>query len=110
MTVPLRFQGYSDDTFACDGPGIDVDCDTCASRKMVVMEVRSGADALFVTGQFAAGPVAGWTIGVGPVEGPDREAQPVPNWPIRIIRGFQPYSVVLVIEAPDHVTVRVVAP
>ena len=27
----LRFEGYSDDTFACTGPGIDVDLDTCAS-------------------------------------------------------------------------------
>ena len=105
----LTFQGYSDDTFACEGPEIDVDYDTCASGAMVAMEVRGDGEALLVTGQYAPGPVAGWTIGVGPVDGPDHDGQHIAPWPIRIEQSARPYSPQLVIEAPDDVSVTLLS-
>ena len=74
----LRFEGYSDDTFACTGPGIDVDLDTCASGAPVYMRVEAGKDSMIVCGQYAPGPVAGWIIGVGPDDG-EIEDKPVPG-------------------------------
>jgi hypothetical protein len=101
----LVFQGYSDDTFACEGPGIDVDRDTCASGEAVYMRVWCGdADCLIVSGQYCPGDTGGWLIGVSPARGADE--QHIPLWPIRIERGEREYSPLLVIEAPDDVHVE----
>jgi hypothetical protein len=104
----LIFQGHSDDTFACDGPGIDVDYDTCGSGKAVWMRVASGNEALLVFGRYGCGPAAGWLIGVAPIEGPGMEPQHVPPWPMSITPWRCEYSPTLIIEAPDDVAVDLV--
>lgn len=107
----LTFTGYSDDTFACDGPAIDVDYDTCASGKPVTMRVQSVADdeSLLVVGQYAPGACAGWLIGVAPDEGDDSD-DPMPPWPMRYEPNPNvPYSPLLVIDAPDDVQVVVIS-
>ena len=106
----LIFQGHSDDTFACTGPGIDVDYDTCASGKAVWMRVASGSEALLVFGRYGCGPAAGWLIGIAPAEGSDMDAQNVPGWRMGLQPWERNYSPALVIEAPDDVTVQLVEP
>ena len=66
----LKFEGYSDDTFACLGPKIDVDHDTCASGKPVAMLVASAEQGagIIVVGQYAPGHAHGWLIGVSPYD------------------------------------------
>lgn len=111
-TKRLEFVGYSDDTFACTGPGIDVDRDTCASREPVTMRVQSGDRSLLVVGQYAPGECAGWLIGVAnddwPADPPtgERYDQPIPPWPIRYAQTAEDrYTPRLVIEAPADATV-----
>lgn len=103
----LKFVGYSDDTFACEGPKIDVDYDTCASRKPVAMLVVSPSyrGGIVVVGQYAPGHADGWLIGVSNFD-PEADDVPIPEWPIRIERSEAGYSPRLVIEAPDDVTVK----
>lgn len=103
----LKFDGYSDDTFACIGPGIDVDYDTCASCDPVIMRVEAGGETLTVVGQYSINGTGGWMIGVS-TDGEVEDA-PIPSWPIRIIRGECDYSPRLEIDAPDDVTVELVA-
>lgn len=102
----LKFVGYSDDTFACTGPGIDVDKDTCASGKPVTMLVASASHAggIIVVGQYAPGHADGWLIGVSNRD-PSHDDVPIPAWPIRIERSERGYSPMLLIEAPDDVKV-----
>ena len=100
----LKFQGHSDDTFACSGPGINVDYDNCASGKPITMLVESGDDAVLVVGQYAPGHAGGWLIGIAPWD-PDHNDTPVPEWPMRLGRSDADYSPGLEIEAPDGVTV-----
>jgi hypothetical protein len=97
----LTFQGYSDDTFACKGPGIDVDYDTCASMKPVHMRVKAADGDLVVSGQYSAPPHhgGGWTLSVAPYD------EDVPAWPMRLEPAARPYSPRLVIDAPDDVVV-----
>lgn len=103
----LKFQGYSDDTFACEGPKIDVDHDTCASGKPVAMLVASAEQGagIIVVGQYAPGHAYGWLIGVSPSD-PTHDDKPMPLWPMRIVQGERPYSPMLVLEVPDDVTVK----
>jgi len=103
----LKFEGYSDDTFACTGPGIDVDYATCASGKPVAMLVASPkhAGGIVVVGQFCPGHADGWLIGVSNHD-PRHDDVPIPEWPIRIERSEAGYSPCLIIEAPDDVTVK----
>lgn len=106
----LTFQGYSDDTFACEGGGIDVDYDTCASGEAVKMLVRGEGGALLVISQYDACGFGGWQIAVSPYDpdGLDDESTHIPDWPISIMRTSRPYSPALVITAPDNVSVRLI--
>lgn len=105
----LIFQGHSDDTFACTGPGIDVDRDNCASGAPIWMRVQAGkADALLVCGHYATGPAAGWLIGISPADWPDHHERHIPAWPMRFEQSRREYSPQLVIEAPDDVVVTLV--
>lgn len=103
----IRFEGYSDDTFACTGPGIDVSLDTCASGAPVYMRVEAYMDSMIVCGQYAPGPVAGWLIGVGPDDG-EVEDKPIPPWSCRLAPTKRDYSPALLIEAPDDVKVSLI--
>lgn len=105
---PLRFEGYSDDTFG-EVDFFKDDYDNCASGKPIeylVSDPTSGA-ALVVTGQHCPGNSGSWLIGVANYD-PDGEDKDFPRWPMRIEpqkyrNGFQPS---LVIDAPDNVTIR----
>lgn len=101
----LTFQGYSDDTFACAGPGIDVDYDDCARQSQIVMRVQGEGGSILVIGQYVPQTMAaGWGITVAPAaDDPDEE--PMPDWPMRFVRGERGYSPVLVIDAPGDVRV-----
>jgi hypothetical protein len=99
----LHFQGYSDDTFACTGPGIDVDCDTCGIGEPVYMRVWGEGGSLIVCGLYALGPACGWLIGVAPAGGDD---SPIPDWSIKMDRSERPYSPLLIVEAPHDVAVE----
>jgi hypothetical protein len=107
----LTFQGYSDDTFACEGPGIDVDKDTCASGEPVTMCVSSVEGAMLVIGQYAAGHSGGWQIAVAPFDprSADDATVNIPDWPISIVRSARHYSPMLVVTAPDDVAVAILA-
>ena len=105
----LTFQGYSDDTFACEGPEIDVDCDNCASGEPIVMKVTSAGDGMLVSGQYAPEHCAGWLIGVAPIEGPDFDGQHIPDWPMHLVSSDRCYSPKLVVEAPDDVSVTLLS-
>lgn len=102
----LKFEGFSDDTFACEGPGIDVDRDNGGNGEPVHMLVEASDGALIVTGQYGAGQSSGWLIGVAPPPDDDTSNdRPIPPWTITIARGRAPYSPALVISAPNDVTV-----
>jgi hypothetical protein len=131
----LKFEGSSDDTFMCNGPGIDVDYDTCASGKPVYIRVEAGGsrerepvtlhgadgapveafrlkgdkrEGFIVRGQYAPNNVSGgWSIGVQPEDTED-DCQHIPTWPMRFERGDREYSPVLVVETPDDVRVKVI--
>lgn len=105
--TPLRFEGYSDDTFACTGPGIDVDYDNCANGKPIFMRVDGAAGGLVVRGQYAEGPCGGWSIAVAPADHGVEEHH-IPEWPMRIERSDREYSPRLVIEADDDVRVSLI--
>ena len=101
----LTFQGYSDDTFSCTGPGIDVDDDDCARQTQCAIRVVGEGGSLLVIGQYVPHEMAsGWGITVAPyADEPDDE--PMPDWPMRFVRGERGYSPVLQIDAPDDVQV-----
>lgn len=101
----LTVEGYSDDTFMCTGPGIDIDHDNAASGEPVVFRIQSGADAMLVIGQYAAAPSGGWQIAVAPIDNETGDDQPIPDWPMAIGRSQRPYSPALFITAPDDVSV-----
>lgn len=48
----LFFEGYSDDTFFCEGDGISVDKDNCASGKPIEMIVEGTGGQMLVVGQY----------------------------------------------------------
>lgn len=101
----LHFIGYSDDTFACEGKGIDVDHDNCASGDPIAMLVAGTGGSLIVIGQYCPGRAEGWLIGVSPHDPEQTDDRHIPEWPIRVERSDRSYSAMLVIEAPDDVTV-----
>lgn len=104
----LRFQGYSDDTFACRAPGIDVDYDNCASGEPIYMRVEASDGAMIVAGQYAAGPSGGWHIAVAPIDPGAEDEQHIPDWTMTIMRSDREYSPMLMVMAPDDVSVRLV--
>lgn len=103
----LVFAGYSDDTFYCEGPGIDVDCDNCASGEPIEMKVSGTGGEMLVTGHYCGGAATGWLISVGPVHD-DPDENPIPDWPMRITRSDRPYSPALIVDAPDDVSVALI--
>lgn len=103
----LRFEGYSDDTFSCTGKGIDVDRDNAADMSPVSMRVAGSGGELLVTGQYCPSPATGWQVSVAPSHD-DPDENPIPEWPMRVVRGERPYSAALEIDAPDDVTVELV--
>lgn len=104
--TPLRFHGYSDDTFGEYGRS-KIAHDNCANGEPgepIRFLVRHGSDKLIVVGQYAAGSGGTWLVGVEMVE----EDAPLPPWPIRIRpphAGETPYSPTLEIDAPEGATV-----
>ena len=100
----LYFQGYSDDTFSCQGNQIDCALDNCASGEPIVMLVSAADGQCFVTGQFCPGESTGWQISVAPSH-PEIDDVGMPSWPMRFKKCETPYSPELVIEAPDDVKV-----
>jgi hypothetical protein len=107
--ITLKFQGYSDDTFACTGRKIDVDCDNCNNGEPIHMRVtgNGGVETLIVTGHYAQGPHGGWAIAVAS-DGARDEDTPIPVWGMRFGRSNQPYSPALYIDAPDDVVVELI--
>ena len=103
MSARLIFYGNSDDTFG-EYNHAHVDHDNCANGKPIVFRVAAhtsgGTEQLFVVGQFAPGPCAGWLVGVAPVE-----EDALPSWPMRLVPGDNGYTYALFIEAPDNVTI-----
>jgi len=99
----LHFEGYSDDTFACSGKGIDVNHDNCASCEPIDMVVTSAEGSMLVRGQYSVG--GGWLIGIAPPDETDEIH--IPEWPMRFTRSDREYSPRLVIDAPDDVSVKV---
>lgn len=104
----LRFEGHSDDTFACVGDGIDVDLDNCASGEPICMLVKSPSQgmAIIVTGQYAPGETTGWQIAAAPALLRDTDEHNFPTWAMGFEPGDAPYSPRLVILAPDDITVE----
>ena len=108
----LRFQGYSDDTFDCSGPGIDVDHDDCAQGSLRAMRVSSGDMGLIVTGQYAPCilnrnmHLHSWVIGICNQIELFSDTKPLPNWPIRIMSCERTYTPLLEIDVPDDVVVE----
>lgn len=103
----LRFEGSSDDTFSCRGPGIDVDHDDCATFSARFMLVKSEAGALVVQGQYGCVPNSGtWMIGIAPYDPDDSAPAWYPPWPIRFEAHPRGYSTTLVMDCPDDVTVE----
>lgn len=105
MAKTLTFAGYSDDTFYCEGQGINVDKDTCGNGKPVRMVVTSAEGMMLVTGQYCPGTATGWQISIAPAHD-DPDENPIPAWPMRIERSERPYSPALIIDAADDVEVR----
>lgn len=108
MTITLRFEGYSDDTFG-EVAHFKDDFDNCASGKPIEYLVHSEAAGcgLIVTGQHCPGNSGSWLIGVSNFD-PNFEDVAMPRWPVRIEpqayrNGFNPS---LLIDAPDDVTIR----
>ena len=106
MTKTLIFEGYSDDTFGETNHFRD-DYDNCASGKPIEYLVKSGSEAIVVTGHHCPNNSGTWMIGVANYD-PDSEDCDFPKWPIRIEpqdyrNGFQPR---LIIEAPDDVEIK----
>jgi hypothetical protein len=106
MSVTLRFEGYSDDTFG-EVDRFQDDFDNCASGKPIEYLVHDPASGLgvVVTGQFCPGNSGSWLIGVANHD-PESDDVDFPRWPMRLEpqryrNGFNPS---LVIEAPDGVT------
>jgi hypothetical protein len=109
VSVTLRFEGYSDDTFG-EVAHFNDDYDNCASGNPIEYLVQDPATkhALIVTGQHCPNNSGSWMIGVAANHDPDGGDVDFPRWPMRIVpqdyrNGFQP---ALVIEAPDGVTIR----
>jgi len=95
--MPLRFHGYSDDTFG-EYASTNDDFDNCASGDPIVWRVTAPDGAgLFVWGLYsfreAPKAVPGcWVVGVQQLD----EDVSIPPWPMRF-----GYSASLVIEAPE---------
>lgn len=108
MTITLRFEGYSDDTFG-EVEHFKDDYDNCASGKPIeyLVEDKANDCGIVVTGQHCPGNSGSWLIGVANHD-PNHADCDFPRWPMRIEpqkyrKGFQPS---LVIEAPDEVSIR----
>jgi hypothetical protein len=104
----LKFQGHSDDVFACTGPGIDVDLDNCGSGQPIYMRVGLGAETLIISGQYCPGPAAGWQIGVAPGDGEDGSENRMLDCFISIGHSERDYSPLLMLFYEGDITVEVV--
>ncbi len=114
---PLRFTGYSDDTFGDHGRTM-VDADNCGSGEPIVFKVTGGPphpdspsfapgpSGLYVWGRYPCSDdipkkiPGGWMVGIQQLE----EDEPLPAWPMRW--SWEGYSVILEIDAPEGVTVE----
>lgn len=104
-----RFQGHSDDTFACYSEDFNVDYDNCASGEPITMIVSVGEiDQLAVTGQYAPNnKYSGWAITVQLVS----EDNPLnKGLSIYLTESDRPYSPELLIDGPNDMDVRLVDP
>lgn len=105
----IKFQGYSDDTFACTGPGINVDHDNCNNGKPILMRVDAGGESVVVYGHYAPlGATAGWLIGVSPADF-DGDERHIPDWNIYFEPSDREYSPRMVMEnIPDDAVVYLI--
>ncbi len=108
MTITLRFEGASDDTFG-EVEHFQDDFDNCASGEPIEYLVYDPVSnvGVVVTGQFCPGNSHTWMIGVATYD-PNADDADFPRWPMRLEpqkyrNGFNPS---LVIEAPDTVELR----
>ena len=98
----LTFCGYSDDTFMCEGPGVDVDHDDAARMTVRTIVVAAGDQRMAVTGVY--GQACMWSIGIAPID----DDEPLPDW--GMAWSFKGYSAVLRLTVPDDATVSLVQP
>jgi len=106
----LRFIGNIDDTFGEYGWSRD-EYDNCASGEPIEWEVMDAeGKGVLVIGQYSNANNGAWTIGVTPWHNHRKKEDPVmPPWAMRFEQpgqGEAPYSPVLVIEAPDDISIR----
>lgn len=106
----LKFYGVSDDLFEMDG---DIREEIGCYEKGGVYHLKAADGEMIVYGEYAPNPTKGasWMIGVALVD----EGIQLPPWKIHYMTGDpdgypdpQSYTPMLVIEAPDDVTVTVV--
>jgi len=100
----LKFYGSSDDLFELDGD-LQEEQDNCANGKTMAYGLFSGGfGQLIVTAQYAPECLLDgvWTIGVALWA----EGRKLPGWDMRFENGEETHSPMLVIEAPDDVTVK----
>lgn len=108
----IRAYGASDDLFEVEGGPNDIEATTHEDGGTSVKIVDASGTGLLVVGQYSPNNDSGcWAIGISQIE----EGALLPPWPMRYelapsngFRSPQPYSVMLVIETPDDVTVRVI--
>lgn len=98
-TKTLRFEGYSDDTFAETNMTRE-DLDNCASCEPVQCIVDAGTfGRVMVVGQFSRASAGNgcWMAGLSKVD----EEDTLPNWNFRITEGMSPYSIALEMDVPE---------
>lgn len=100
MTKRLSFYGSSDDNFIYAINGRDEDEFLCYDRPCnVILRSATTEQRVRVTGVYAPGEGATWSVGLSPVE----EAEPMPTWPVAFeARG---YTAVMHIDVPDDTTI-----
>lgn len=104
----LKFSGSSDDTFGEYNHFKD-DADNCASGRPLVFKVMAGDAGFYVWGLYGCKGAPGstpacWVIGTQKLD----EDQAFPDWPMRYESPDGDESHILVIEAPDGVTMEYV--
>ena len=101
--VTLVFEGHSDDLFG-ESKHFNDFYDDCATGEPIEWLVKSGNEAIIVTGHHCPNNSGTWMIGVAN-HNPSYDDEDFPRWKMEIKpqdyrNGYQPC---LVIEAPDNV-------
>ena len=108
MSIAMRFEGHSDDTFSVhDGSGSHSQDNAGSGRPMIFLIESPTGGAMYVWGQYSGpdwpkGSPACWMIGLQQFD----EGEALPNWPMLWGTSDSGYSPLLVVTAPDDATVR----